>query len=83
MIFKSSDKKLEELGFVKNSENPDGVKFFIDIQNENGCKSKHILFIGKSFYGEYVIKCGKGLTYKEMKAAMRKYREMKRKYGWK
>lgn len=29
------------------------------------------------------LKDGKEPTYEELKAAMRKFREMKRKYGWK
>lgn len=97
MNFTRADKKLLKLGFCKydtedDKENKCGVSFGrpdvhcggihrIDIvHKENG---KHLI----QSYREGISSDGfnncVGLTYKEMKAVMRKYREMKRKYGWK
>lgn len=98
MHFTRADKKLTKLGFSKYDTEPDkenkysvsfgkpdlscgGIHRIDIIQKANG---KHII---QSYYESVDSDDGLndcvGLTYKEMKAVMRKYREMKRKYGWK
>lgn len=92
MIFTSADKELEKLGFVKEDEDEKEAYY---VKYEDKYEYHHVLFITHKVDGEHLIisyekelnsdglnNCN-GLTYKETKAAMKKYREMKRKYGWK
>lgn len=96
MLFKSADRELEEFGFVKecdedNKESKYGVSYIKNVPEYN---YKQILAIMCKSNGRHLIQSYEesvnsdgfnncvGLTYKEMKAAMRKYREMKRKYKW-
>lgn len=90
MIFKKADKELERLGFIKNSEleSDHGVMYFRPFKNGDG---NQVIWIFKNKSGNHFmssIEDGEdftavGLTYEEVKAIMHKYREMKRKYGWK
>ena len=94
MKFTRADKKLSKLGFGKynTDDEKDGVSFGkldtdfggihrIDIMYKSN--GQHLI----QSYQENVNSDGYnncvGLTYEEMKAVMRKYREMKRKYRWK
>lgn len=96
MLFKSADRELEDLGFVKecdedNKESKYGVSYIKNVPEYN---YKQILSIMCKSNGRHLIQSYEekvnsdgfnncvGLTYKEMKAAMQKYREMKRKYRW-
>lgn len=91
-MFKSADKILKKLGFEKvNGDSKYGANYrrkdkkygYIQALNithkENG---KHLI---QSYVGgvnsEGFSNCV-GLTYPEMRAAMKKYRELKRKYKW-
>ena len=97
MLFKSADRELEKLGFVKerdedNKESKYGVSYIKNVPEYN---YKQVLAIMCKSNGRHLIQSYEesvnsdsfnncvGLTYKEMKAVMRKYREMKRKYRWK
>ena len=96
MLFKSADRELEKLGFVKerdedNKESKYGVSYIKNVPEYN---YKQILAIMCKSDGRHLIQSYEesvnsdgfnncvGLTHKEMKAAMRKYRKMKRKYRW-
>lgn len=97
MIFKSNiDKKLEKLGFVKDivteSENEYGVRYRREVSEFNYIQRLDILHKANGrhliqSYQEGVNSDGfnnvVGLTYEETKLAMRKYRQLKRKYKWK
>ena len=91
MIFKKADKLLKRLGFEKIEENKFGASYRkenkeynftqrLDIVHKNN--GNHII----QSYVEGVNSDGfnncVGLTYPEMKAVMKKYRELKRKYRW-
>lgn len=97
MKFTRADKKLAKLGFAKfctddGKETKYGVSFGkTDVKNggyhridiihkENG---RHLIQSYQEGLNSDAFNNCCGLTYKEMKAAMRKYREMKRKYRWK
>ena len=91
MLFKSVDEKLKELGFVKTEENKYGATYRRD---EVGVEYAHRLDIlhkqsGKHLIQSYVETVNLdgfndvvGLTYKETKLAMKKYRQLKRRYKW-
>lgn len=97
MEFTRADRKLEKLGFDKyyingNQENEHGVSFARPDVDHGIIHRIDIIYKAN---GEHLIQSYQddinsdgfnncvGLTYKEMKAVMRKYREMKRKYRWK
>lgn len=97
MDFTRADKKLSKLGFAKyetdsDNENKYGVSFGRPDADYGGTHRIDIIYKAN---GEHIIQSYQegvnsdglnncvGLTYKEMKAVMRKYREMKRKYRWK
>ena len=95
MIFKSVDKKLEELGFVKltgeDRENKYGVCY---VRKNHKYNYTQRLDISHKSNGDHIIQSYEegankdgfsnvvGLTYLETKLAMKKYRQMKRKYKW-
>lgn len=86
------DRRLLELGFIKKEENKHGVTYErierkynyvqeVDIIHKQS--NKHLIFsyeknlINKDGFNNVV-----GLTYKETKLFMKKYKQMKRKYKW-
>ena len=97
MVFKNNvDKKLEKLGFVKDvvteTENEYGVCYRREVSEFNYIQRLDILHKAN---GRHLIQSYQeglnsdgfnnavGLTYEETKLAMRKYRQLKRKYRWK
>lgn len=94
MIFKDNvDKKLEKLGFVAvESENEYGACYRREVSEFNYIQRLDIIHKANGrhliqSYQESVNSDGfnnvVGLTYEEAKLAMRKYRQLKRKYRWK
>lgn len=92
-MFESIDKKLEKIGFKKlngdNKEDKYRAYFRKEDKKHNYTKilkitmredGNHLIMIYQDIGEEYYPV---GLTYKETKLAMKKYRQMKRKYGWK
>lgn len=91
MLFVKSDKAMEKLGFEKIEENKFGASYRrknkeynftqrLDIGHKAG---------GNHLFQSYVEDTNSdgfnncvGVTYPEMKAVMKKYRELKRKYRW-
>lgn len=90
-MFKKADKLLKRLGFEKIEEN----KFGVSYRKENKeCNFAQRLDIGHKEDGNHLLQsyvegtnsdgfnnCV-GITYPEMKAVMKKFRELKRKYRW-
>lgn len=87
----NADKMLEKLGFKKIEENEFGAQYRKQIEEYN---YNQILDIMRKANGQNLIQsyvegintdgfndCV-GVTYPEMKAAMKKYRELKRMYKW-
>ena len=98
MVFKNNvDKKLEKLGFVKDVVTTTrideyGVCYRREVSEFNYIQRIDILHKANGrhliqSYQEGVNSDGfnnvVGLTYEETKLAMRKYRQLKRKYRWK
>ena len=91
MLFVKADRKMEKLGFEKIEENKFGVSCRkenkeynftqrIDIvhkSSENHLIQSYVEGTNSDGFNNCV-----GLTYAEMKAVMKKYRELKRKYRW-
>lgn len=91
MLFVKADRKMEKLGFEKIEENKFGVSYRkenkeynftqrIDIvhkSSENHLIQSYVEGTNSDGFNNCV-----GLTYAEMKAVMKKYRELKRKYRW-
>lgn len=92
-MFKNTDKRLEELGFKKIEEdkfgvcysrfvstNDDGYIHRLDIMHK--ASGRHLI----QSYEEGVNKDGfnnvVGLNYETTRLAMKKYRQLKRKYKW-
>lgn len=85
------DKKFEKLGFAKILENKFGVEYNKYIEEFD---YSHVIIIMHKKSGEHIIQSYQrqlnsdglnncvGMTFKETKLVIRKYREMKRKYGW-
>lgn len=90
MIFSNVDKKFEKIGFKKIEDNGYCVRY--ERRNEE-FKYTHVLYIGHKAIGRHIVqsydKClmdsdftgnvGIGLTYYEMRLALRKMRQK----GWK
>ena len=91
MLFVNADKVMEKLGFEKIEEIGTGASYcrkngeFNFVQRLDIVHKKN----GNHLIQSYV--CGTnsdgfnncvGITYPEMKAVMKKYRELKRKYRW-
>lgn len=87
MLFVKADKKMERLGFEKVQEDELGVTYLKKINDHNFV---HRIDIVKKSNGNHLVQSYNsdgfnncvGLTYPEMKAVMKKYRELKRKYRW-
>lgn len=94
-LFKSVDDKLKDLGFDKNDEDKYGVSYSRVISINENNKYTHNLDILHKDNGNHIIQSYEeelnndgfnnmvGLAYKETKLAMKKYRQLKRKYKWK
>ena len=90
-MFKKADKLLKRLGFEKIEESKFGASYRKEIKKYNFTQR---LDIGHKADGNHLIQsyvegmnsegfnnCV-GVTYPEMKAVMKKFRELKRKYRW-
>lgn len=87
-----TDKKLEKLGFIKQEESKYGAFYTKKIKEGS---YDHCLDILHKANGNHIIQSYQkrlnsddfsnmvGLTYKETKLALKKYRQLKRKYKWK
>lgn len=91
-MFQNIDKNLKKIGFIKIYED----KYSVSYERYNKqFKYTQVLDIIYKKSGNHLIQSYQkgvntdgfnnvvGLTYKEMKLAMKKYRQMKGKYGWK
>lgn len=94
-LFKSVDEKLKDLGFVKlDTEDKFGVSYIRAVTTKHGKSYFHRLDILYKANGNHLIQSYQedmnsdgfnnmvGLNYKIAKLAMRKYRQLKRKYKW-
>ena len=91
-MFKNADKILEKLGFEKvNSDSEYGANYRRKDKKYGYIQALDIVYkeSGKHLIQSYVEEVNSegfsncvGLTYPEMKAAMKKYLELKRKYKW-
>ena len=94
-MFKSIDEKLEELGFLKvKNENKYGACYMIEVPINTGDSYIQRLDILYKSNGHHLIQSYEegvnsdklnnsvGLEYEEIKLAMKKYKELKRKYKW-
>lgn len=94
-MFKSAEKMLKELGFEKmegdDAESRYGARYCRKNEKYNYIQRLDITHKKSGFHiiQSYVEKVNSdgfndcvGLTYPEMRAAMKKYRELKRKYRW-
>ena len=91
MLFVKADREMEKLGFEKVQEDEFGVTYLKKINEHNFV---HRIDIVKKSDGNYLVQSYQtktnsdgynncvGLTHSEMKAIMKKYRELKRKYRW-
>lgn len=88
------DKQLEKIGFQKLHGDNKETKYRAFFKKKCGNKNNYtkILEICMRDDGNHLISIYQGigedyypvgLTYKETKLAMKKYRQMKRRYGWK
>lgn len=92
-LFRNVDEKLKDLGFRKVNENEFGVSYIKEASI--AAKYNHVISIVSKLNGNHLIQSYEekvntdnfnnvvGLTYKETKLAMKKYRQLKRKYKWK
>lgn len=90
-MFKNADELLEEFGFEKLDEDKHGAYYSRKSEKFNYVQRLDILYKqnGSHLVQSYVeipnsdeFNDCVGLTYPEMKATMKKYRELKRKYRW-
>lgn len=94
-LFKSIDERFKELGFEKmEEENKYGVSYIKGITLNDNVKYVHRIDIMRKSNGNHLIQSYQngvnndglnnsvGLTYKETKLILKKYRQMKRKYKW-
>lgn len=91
MLFVKADNEMEKLGFEKVQDDEYGSTYLKKIEEYNYV---HRIDIVKKSNGNHLIQSYAtktnsdgfnncvGLTYPEMRAAMKKYRELKRKYRW-
>ena len=87
MLFLKADKAMEKLGFEKISEHESGVSYRKEIKKYGFTQRLDIVHKADGnhliqSYVEGIINNCVGITYPEMKAIMKKYHELKRKYGW-
>lgn len=92
-LFRNVDEKLKDLWFRKVNENEFGVSYIKEASM--AAKYNHVISIVSKLNGNHLIQSYEekvntdnfnnvvGLTYKETKLAMKKYRQLKRKYKWK
>ena len=86
-LFLTADKMFENLGFKKDHENQYGCSY--SRKNPTFPYTQRIEIAHKSSGNHLVHSYEKGtnnvvgLEYDEMKAIMKKYKELKRKYRWK
>lgn len=90
-MFKSIDKRLEELGFKKISEGNYGATY-AKVDKEFGFV--HCIAILNKELGDHIIHSYQkgansdgfnntvGMTYKEAKLAIKKFRQLKRRFKW-
>lgn len=90
-MLKRADKLLKGLGFEKIEENEFGTNYRKENKEYNFTQRLDIVHkaSGNHLFQSYVEGINSegfnncvGLTYPEMKAVMKKYRELKRKYRW-
>lgn len=97
-LFKNVDERFRELGFykMKNEDKEDkyGVSYIKEIRLNDNNKYNHRLDIIHKANGNHLIQSYQedvnsdgfnnmvGLNYKTTKLAMKKYRQLKRKYKW-
>lgn len=90
-LFKSVDEKLQDIGFYKIEENEYGVSYHRNIEKFNyihrldimhKASGKHIIQSYQEGANSYGFNNGVGLEYLEMKLALKKYKQLKRKYKW-
>lgn len=93
-MFVNIDKQLEKIGFQKlhgeDEESEYGVYYArhdehgftqrLDIYHKKS--GRHLIMSYQEGVNSDKFNNSVGLTYKEMKLAMKKYRQMKRRYGW-
>lgn len=95
-MFESIDKKLEKIGFVKlhgeDGESKYGVFYRRQFEGYSHCQrldiyhkesGRHLIISYQEDVNAHGLNNAYGLTYKETKLAMKKYRQMKRRYDWK
>ena len=91
MMFKKAEKLLKELGFYKVEESEYGASYHKEVKDYKFVQRLDISHkaSGNHLFQSYVEGTNSdgfnncvGLTYPEMKAVMKKYRELKRKYRW-
>lgn len=90
-LFKSVDERLKDLGFIKLDEDNFGVSYVKDVK-KYGFRQR--LDIMHKASGKHLIQSYQegtnsdgfnnvvGLSYEETKLAMKKYRQLKKKYEW-
>ena len=90
-IFKSVDERLKDLGFKKLDEDNFGVSYVKDVKKygfrqrldiihkESG---KHLIHSYQEGMNSDGFNNVVGLSYEETKLAIKKYRQLKRKYEW-
>lgn len=90
-MFKKADKLLKRLGFEKIEENKFGVSYRKENKEYNFAQRLDIghKADGNHLFQSYVEGINSegfnncvGVTYPEIRAVMKKYRELKRKYRW-
>lgn len=94
-MFKNVDEKLKDLGFVKvENENEYGACYMRNVPIDNDDSYIHRLDILHKVSGKHIIQSYQenvnsdgfnnmvGLSYEVTKLAMKKYRQLKRKYKW-
>ena len=91
-LFRNVDEKLKDLWFRKVNENEFGVSYIKEASM--AAKYNHVISIVSKLNGNHLIQSYEekvntdnfnnvvGLTYKETKLAMKKYRQLKRNYKW-
>ena len=91
-LFKSVDERLKDLGFIKAKNDSKYGAFYIREITELGyiqcldilhkASGKHLIQSYQEGTNSDGFNNVVGLTYEETKLAMKKYRQLKRKYEW-
>ena len=91
MLFVKADRKMERLGFEKIKESKFGASYRKENKEYNFTQRLDIghKASGNHLFQSYQTKTNSdgfnncvGVTYPEIRAVMKKYRELKRKYRW-